>query len=81
MLGKKSSENSAKKRFLYSHNYCDHNMGGKNAANNFSETQELCDQKMLGKKSTGKSAKKGFFIRTNIVPKKWWERNARNNFS
>ena len=36
MLGKKSSQKIAKNFFLYSHEYRDQKMGGKNARNNLS---------------------------------------------
>ena len=45
---KKSSEKSAKKRFLYSHEYRVKKMGEKRETI-FPETQEYCDQKMMGK--------------------------------
>jgi len=35
MLGKKSLEKSAKTRFLYSHEYLDQRMGGKESAKQF----------------------------------------------
>ena len=37
---KKSSEKNAKKRFLYSHEYRDHKMGGKTRETIFLETHE-----------------------------------------
>ena len=39
-FGKKSSLKSAKKRFLYSHEYRDHKMGGKTRETIFPETHE-----------------------------------------
>ena len=39
MLGKKSSEKSAKNVFLYSHEYRDQEMGGKTRETIFPETQ------------------------------------------
>jgi len=40
MLGKKSSEESKKKPFLFSHEYRYQKMGGKNALKIFPETHE-----------------------------------------
>jgi len=60
MLGKKSSEKSAKKRFLYSQQYRDKKMGGKNAGNNFSRNTRIVRARNVGKKSSKKSAKKRF---------------------
>ena len=69
MLGKKSSENSAKKRFLYSHEYRTNKMGGKTL-----ETK-------LGKKSSEKSAKKRFLYSHNYCDHNIGGKNAANNFS
>jgi len=80
MLGKKSSEKSAKNLFLYSHEYRDQKMGGKNARNNFSRNTLIVRKKMLGKKSSEKRAKKVFYIHTNIVNKKWWEKRSKQFF-
>ena len=72
MLGKKSSEKSAKNVFLYSHEYRDQKMGGKNARNNFSINTLIVRAKNVGKKIVGKKCEKPFFyIHTNIVTKKW----------
>ena len=60
MLGKKSSEKSAKNVFLYSHEYRDQKMRGKNARNNFSRNTIIVRAKILGKKSFQKSEKTGF---------------------
>jgi len=38
--GKKIARKKCEKASFYSHNYCDQNMGGKNARNIFPETQE-----------------------------------------
>jgi len=71
MLGKKSSKESAKKRFLYSHEYRDQKMGGKDARNNFSRNTRIVRAKKFGKKSSEKSAKELFYIHTNMVTNKW----------
>jgi len=57
MLGKKSSQNIAKKRFLYSHEYRDQKMVEKKARNNFSRNTPIVRAKNVGKKSMQKSAK------------------------
>jgi len=49
MLGKKSSQNTAKKRFLYSHEYRDQKMVEKNARNNFSKNTPIVRAKNVGK--------------------------------
>jgi len=54
MLGIKLSENSAKKRFLYSHKYHYQKMRGKNARNNFSRNTRIVRAKNVGKKIVGK---------------------------
>ena len=60
MLGKKSSEKSAKNVFLYSHEYREQKMGGKTARNNFSRNTRIMREKNVGKKSLEKSAKNVF---------------------
>ena len=58
-VGKKNPlKKVRKKRFLYSHEYRDHKMGGKNARNNFSRNTRIVRTKNFGKKSSEKSAKK-----------------------
>ena len=82
MLGKKSSEKSAKKVFLYSHENRDQKMGGgKRAKQFFKKHTNSAKQKILGKKLSENVRKTFFYIHTNIVNKKWGEQNARNNFS
>ena len=61
MLGKKSLEKSAKNVFLYSHEYRDQKMGGKNARKNFSRNTLIVRAKNVGKKIVGKKCEKGFF--------------------
>ena len=60
MLGKKSSVKSAKKLFLYSHEYRDQKMGKKNARINFCRNKRFMRAKNVGKKLSVKSAKKSF---------------------
>ena len=58
---KKSSQKIAKTRFLYSEEYRDQKLGGKNARNNFFQKHtNIARKKMLGKKSSQKSAKTRF---------------------
>ena len=52
MLGKISSQKSAKTLFLYSHENRDQKMGGKNARNNFSRNTGIVRAKNVGKKSS-----------------------------
>ena len=46
-VGKKSSQKSARTRFLYSHEYRDVKIGGKTRETIFPEKHEYCEQKML----------------------------------
>jgi len=66
---KKTSEKSAKKRFLQSHEYRDLKYGGKNARNNISRNKPLERAKNVGKKLSQKVRKNVFSIHTNICPK------------
>ena len=60
MSGKKSSVKSAKKRFLYSHEYRDQKNGGEKIREaNFSRNTQIVRKKSVGKKAR-KSAKKRF---------------------
>ena len=80
MLGKKSSVKSAKKRFLYSHEYRDQKMGTKKARNNFSRNTRIVRKKMLGKNRLKKMRKNVFCIHTNIVTIKWGEKTRETIF-
>ena len=53
MLGKKSSEKSAKNVFLYSHEFRDQKMGGKKREN-FSGNTRIVRAKNVGEKIVGK---------------------------
>ena len=79
-MGKKSQK-SVEKRFLYSHEYREQKIGGKNLRNNFFRNTRIVREKMSGKKSSQKSAKIRFVYNKNIVTQKWGGKNARNNFS
>ena len=82
MFGIKSSENSAKNVFLYSHEYHDQKMGGiKRAKQFFHKHTNSESKKCWGEKSHKKVRKSFFYIHTNIVTKKWGVENTRNNFS
>jgi len=71
MLGKKSKQKSAKKLFLYSHEYRDQKWG-KNARNNFSRSTRIVREKYVGGKNRRKEVRKYFFyFHTNIETKKW----------
>ena len=62
MLGKKSSEKSAKNIFLYSHEYRDQKMGGtKRAKQFFQKHTNSANKKCLGKKLR-KKVRKTFFL-------------------
>ena len=50
MLGKKSSEKSAKNVFLYSHEYRDQKMGGKKSAKQFFQKHTNSAIKNVGEK-------------------------------
>jgi len=51
---------SAKKRFLYSHEYRDQIMEGKNARNNFFGNTRIVLAKNVGKKLVGKKGERSF---------------------
>ena len=77
MLGKKSSEKSAKIVFLYSHEYRDQKMGEKKRETIFPGKTLIVRAKMLGKKSSERSEKNIYFYSSNIVTKKWGEKRAK----
>ena len=80
-VGKKSSQNIAKKRFLHSHEYRDQKMVEKNAGNNYSRNTPIVPAKKCWEKNRRKILrKKIFYIHTYIVTKNGGK-NARNNFS
>jgi len=57
------------KNVLYSHQYRDQKMGGKNARNNFSRTTRIVRSKNVAKKIVGKKCENVFYIYTNIMTK------------
>ena len=60
-VGKKFVAKITKKRFLYSHEYGDQKMEGKNARNHFSRKSQIEPAKNVGKKMV--AAKLFFFSR------------------
>jgi len=70
MLGKKSSQKSAKKRFLYSYEYRYQKMGGKSAKQFFQKIRMMRTKKCCDKNRSEKLRKKVFYMHTNIVTKK-----------
>ena len=81
MLGKKSSQNSAKTRFLYSHEYRDQEMGGKKRVKQFFQKHmNSAIKKVKEKNRLRKLGKHVFYIHTNIVNKKWGEKSAKQFF-
>ena len=81
MLGKISSEKSAKNISLYSHEYRDQKMWGKKARINFSKNSGIVRAKNVGEKMSEKLRKTFFYIQTNIETKKCRAKNSRKNFS
>jgi len=72
MLGKKSSEKSAKTVFLYAHEYRDQKIGGTKRAKQFFQKHTIsASKKCLEKNRQKKVRKTVFYIQTNIVTKKW----------
>jgi len=81
MLGKKSSQKSAKTRFIYSHEYRDQKMGVKNSRNNFSKKHTNSASKKCWEKIRRKKVRKHvFYIHTNYLTKKWGEKTRDTNF-
>ena len=80
MFGKKSSEKSAKKVFLYSHEYRDQKMGEQNARNNFSRKQLIVRAKNVGEKIVGKKGEKRFLYSKKIVTKYGGKKRAKQFF-
>ena len=66
MLGKKSSEKSAKKRVLYSHEYRTKKRGGKKPAKQLFQKHTNSATKKVGKQIVGKKFEKAFFIFARI---------------
>ena len=76
-MEKTSSEKSAQKGFLYSHEYRDK----KNARNTFFRNTRIVRAKNVGKKYPLKKVRKNiFYIHTNIVIKKWGDKTSETIF-
>ena len=81
MLGKKSSEKSAKNVFLYSHEYRDQKMGGEKRSKQFFQKHTNSASKNVGEKIVGKKWEKRFFIFTQIsLRKNGGEKRAKQFF-
>jgi len=81
MLGKKSSVKSAKKRFLYSHEYLDQKMGTKKCTNQFFKKQTIFAAKNVGKKSSVKCAKNRFLYTHEYRDQKMGTNKCTKHFS
>ena len=81
MLGRKSSEKSAKNVFLYSHEYRDRKIGGKKLAKQFFQKHTNSASKKCWGKNRRKKVRKSFLYSHEYRDKKWGEKKARNNFS
>jgi len=66
-VGKKLSQKSAKKLFLYTQEYRVQKMGGKTRETIFPETQQIVLAKNVRKKRRKKVRKNVFYNHTNIV--------------
>ena len=66
MLGKKSSEKSAKNVFLYSHEYRDQKMGGTKRSKQFFQQDTNSASKKCWEKNRRKKVRERFFIFTRI---------------
>ena len=62
MLGKKSSEKSAKNVFLYSHEYRDQKIGGIKREKLFLQKHTISASKKCLKKNRRKKVRKRFFV-------------------
>ena len=81
MLGKKSSEKSAKNVFLYSHEYRDQKMGGTKRAKQFFQKHTNSASKKCGKKDRREKGRKNiFYIYTNIVTQKGGGKSSETSF-
>ena len=80
MLGKKSSQKSAKTLFLYSHEFRDQKMGEKSAEQFFHKHANSASKKCWEKNRRKKVRKTFFYIHTNFVTKKWGEKTRETIF-
>jgi len=77
---KNSSERSPKKRFLYSQEYRDQKIGGRNARKNFSRHTRIVPSKNVGKKSSERSAKKRFLYTHEYRDQKMREKKSAKQY-
>ena len=78
MLGKKSLEKSAKTRFLYSHEYRDQKMGGKERAKQFFKKHTNRASKKCEEKNRRKKFRKNLFLYSHEYrDQKWGEKRAK----
>ena len=81
MLGKRSSQKSAKTRFLYSHENRDQQMGEEKSAKQFFQIHTNSANKKYWEKNRLKTVRKHvFYIHTNIVTKKWGNKTCETIF-
>ena len=80
MLGKKSSEKSAKNVFLYSHEYRDQKMGGKKRAKQFFQKLTNSASKIVGEKMSEKTAKNVFLYSHEYRDEKMWGKKLTKKF-
>ena len=82
MLGKKSSEKSAKNVFLYSHEYRYQKMGTTKRAKKIFQKHINSASKKFWEKNRRKKVRKTFFLYSHKYRyQKMGGKNARNNFS
>ena len=80
-LWKKSSEKSGKNFFLYSHEYRELKMGGKNGRNNFSRNTRIVRAKNVGEKNCRKNCEKRFLYSHEYRDQKMgWKITRETNF-
>ena len=74
--------NKCEKTFLYSHEYRDQKMGGKERAKQFFQKHTNSASKKCWEKNRRKKLRKKlfFYIHTNIVSKKWEEKTRETIF-
>jgi len=81
MLGKISSEKSAKNVYLYSHEYRDQKMGGNKRAKQFFQKHTNSARKKCWEKNRRKKVRKTFLYSHEYRDQIMGGINARNNFS
>ena len=79
-LWKKIVGKSAKNVFLYSHEYRELKMGGKNGRNNFSRNTRTVRAKNVGEKNVGKNCEKRFLYSHEYRDQKMGGKTRETNF-